>query len=124
MPGHYFRRGTFTCYVAAAYRIANDGSTAGHIGSYQYAVLAARHGVPCYVLGYDSLDPLAADSADLTVWQGDPEAVLHFAGERTAAAGVSATYPTLDVTPPELITQIATERGSLKPEQFVAYQET
>jgi methylthioribose-1-phosphate isomerase len=124
MPGLYFRRGTFTCYVAAAYRMACDGSTVGHIGTYQYAVLAARHNVPCYVLGYGGPDPLAANSADLTIWQGDPEAVLHFAGERTAAAGVTARYPTQDVTPPDLITQIATERGSLEPAQLVAYQDT
>jgi methylthioribose-1-phosphate isomerase len=124
MPGLYFRRGTFTSYVAAAYRMASDGSTAGHIGTYQYAVLAARHGVPCYVLGYGGPDPLAAKGTDLTVWQGDPEAVLHFAGERTAAAGVSAIYPTLDITPPDLITRIATERGNLKPEQLMAYQDT
>jgi methylthioribose-1-phosphate isomerase len=124
MPGLYFRRGTFTCYVAAAYRIACDGSTAGHIGTYQYAVMAARHGVPCYVLGYAGPDPLAAEGTNLIVWQGDPEAVLHFAGERTAAAGVTALYPTLDITPPDLITQIATERGTLEPEQLAAYQET
>ncbi len=123
MAGFCFSRGMFSAYITAADRIALDGSIANKIGTYQYAVLAARHAVPFYVLGYDGPDPSTAGGADIPIEERDPAEVLHCGGTRTAAAGVEAYYPAFDVTPPDLVTAIVTERGIFKPQQMASYFE-
>jgi methylthioribose-1-phosphate isomerase len=121
MPGLYFRRGMFDAYITAATHIAGDGSIANQAGTYQYAVLATHHSVPFYVLGYDGPEPSLTTAADLPTAQRISDEVLSFAGTRIAAEGVSAYALSCDVTPPELITSIITERGSFKPRQMADY---
>lgn len=125
MAGLGFCRGLFQAYVTAADRIALDGSIANKIGTYQYAVLAARHGVPFYVLGYDGPDPATPDGASIPIEERDPAEVLQCAGVRTAPPGIGAWYPAFDVTPPDLVTTIVTERGLFTPAEMARYhQET
>jgi methylthioribose-1-phosphate isomerase len=122
MAGFCFSRGMFTTYITAADRIALDGSIANKVGTYQYAVLAARHNVPFYVLGYDGPDPNTPTGADIPIEERDPSDVLRCGNIATAPPGVAAYYPAFDVTPPELVTAIVTERGVFAPEAMVAYQ--
>ncbi|HEX9442137.1 MAG TPA: s-methyl-5-thioribose-1-phosphate isomerase [Roseiflexaceae bacterium] len=121
MPGFCFARGMFSVYITAADRIALDGSIANKIGTYQYAVLARRHGVPFYVLGYDGPDPSTPAGADIPIEERDPAEVLRFAGVRTAPEGADAYYPAFDVTPPDLISAIITSRGVYRPERIADY---
>jgi methylthioribose-1-phosphate isomerase len=88
-------QGLIGVYVAAATRIALDGSATGATGTSHYAALAKRHGVPVYILGYDVVDPAAATGADL-----------------------SSAAPEPDVTRPELISAIITPRGVYRPEMI------
>jgi methylthioribose-1-phosphate isomerase len=121
MPGFCFARGMFSVYVTAADRVALDGSIANKIGTYQYAVLARRHSVPFYVLGYDGPDPSTPVGADIPIEERDPSEVLQFAGVRSAPEGVGAYYPAFDVTPPELVSAIVTNRGIYRPERIADY---
>lgn len=121
MPGFCFARGMFSVYVTAADRIALDGSIANKVGTYQYAVLARRHAVPFYVLGYDGPDPATPTGADIPIEERDPAEVLRFAGVPTAPEGVGAYYPAFDVTPPELVSAIVTNRGIYRPERIADY---
>jgi methylthioribose-1-phosphate isomerase len=121
MPGYCFARGMFSLYVTAADRVALDGSIANKIGTYQYAVLARRHGVPFYVLGYDGPDPATPSGADIPIEERDGAEVLRFGGARTAPEGVKAFYPAFDVTPPELVSAIVTSRGIYRPERIADY---
>lgn len=123
MAGYCFSRDMFTKYITAADRIALDGSAANKVGTYQYAVLARRHGVPFYVLGYDGPDPATPDGAAIPIELRDPEEALRFNGVRVAAEGAAGFYPAFDVTPPELITAIVTERGIWKPDEIADYHE-
>ncbi len=123
MPGLFFRRKTFTSFVAACRLLARDGSVAAHMGTYQYAQLAAYHQVPVYVLASEGPDPACASEADLRPGQCDPNEVLHFAGVRIAAEGVPASYPAFDVTPPHLITAIVTPRGIFHPADMATYDQ-
>lgn len=118
MPGFCFARGLFRVYVTAADRIAMDGSVANKVGTYQHAVLARRHGVPFYVLGYDGPDRATPTGAGIPIEVRDPAEVLWFAGVRTAAEGVGGFYPAFDVTPPELVSAIVTSRGVYRPERI------
>lgn len=124
MAGYCFSRGMFTTYITAADRIALDGSAANKIGTYQYAVLAQRHGVPFYVLGYDGPDPHTATGADIPIEERNPDEVLSFNGVRVAAPGALGYYPAFDVTPPDLITAIVTDRGVFAPHEIQHYHAT
>jgi methylthioribose-1-phosphate isomerase len=123
MAGYCFARGMFSKYITAADRIALDGSAANKIGTYQYAVLAQRHGVPFYVLGYDGPDPATATGAQIPIEERDPDEVLSFRGVRVAAPGAQGYYPAFDVTPPELIAAIVTDRGVFAPGEISRYHE-
>ncbi len=121
MAGYCFSQGMFTKYITAADRIAMDGAAANKVGTYQYAVLARRHRVPFFVLGYDGPDPATPDGAAIPIELRDPSEVLSFNGVRVAAVGAAGFYPAFDVTPPELITAIVTDRGVFTPAQIRAY---
>lgn len=123
MAGYCFNRGMFTKYVTAADRIAMDGSAANKVGTYQYAVLAARHAVPYYVLGYDGPDPSTPTGEVIPIEVRDPDEVLCFNGTRVAAEGACGFYPAFDVTPPELITAIVTDRGVWEARAIAAYHD-
>jgi methylthioribose-1-phosphate isomerase len=121
MAGYCFSRGMFTKYITAADRIAMDGAAANKVGTYQYAVLAQRHGIPFFVLGYDGPDPATPDGAAIPIELRDPSEVLFFNGTRVAAEGAEGFYPAFDVTPPELITAIVTDRGIWAPAEIAQY---
>jgi methylthioribose-1-phosphate isomerase len=123
MAGYCFTRGMFSKYITAADRIALDGSAANKVGTYQYAVLAQRHGVPFYVLGYDGPDPATASGADIPIEERNPDEVLSFNGVRVAAPGAQGYYPAFDVTPPELIAAIVTDRGVFPAAEIRRYHE-
>lgn len=123
MAGHCLSRGLISTYITAADRIALDGSIANKVGTYQYAVLAARHGVPFVVLGYDGPDPDTPTGAAIPIEERDPSEVLVCGGVRTAPPGVGALYPAFDVTPPELVATIVTERGVFQPGDMATYHD-
>lgn len=115
MPGYLFYRGMITKYVTAADSIALDGHISNKIGTFQYAVLAHRFGVPFIVLGYDGPDPDRATAADIPIEERNPEELFYCRGVRTAAEGVRGYYPAFDITPPQYVSVIATDRGLFSP---------
>ncbi|GIV97418.1 MAG: methylthioribose-1-phosphate isomerase [Herpetosiphonaceae bacterium] len=121
MPGFCFRKGMITVYITAADRIALDGAAANKVGTYQCAVLARHHKVPFYVLGYDGPDPATPTGDAIPIEERNGDEVLFCAGVRTAAEGARGYYPAFDVTPPELISAIVTDRGIYRPELIARY---
>ncbi|MFZ5825592.1 MAG: s-methyl-5-thioribose-1-phosphate isomerase [Bacillota bacterium] len=115
MPGYLFYRGMITKYVTAADSITLDGHVSNKVGTYQYAVLAHQHGVPFIVLGYDGPDPERPDAASIPIEERDPEEVFYARGVRTAVEGIRGYYPAFDITPPQFVSVIATERGLFSP---------
>lgn len=115
MPGYLFYRGMITKYVTAADSITLDGHVSNKVGTYQYAVLAHQHGVPFIVLGYDGPDPDRPDAASIPIEERNPEEVFYARGVRTAVEGIKGYYPAFDITPPQFVSVIATERGLFSP---------
>ena len=61
-------------------------------------------------------DRAAPTGADVVIEDRDPAEVLEVLGHRTASPLVTdAWYPAFDVTPPRLVTRIATSRGTFEP---------
>ncbi len=102
--------------LTGADRIAADGSVANKVGTYGLAVLARHHEVPFVVVAPAStIDLATADGAAITVEHRPPEEVTSLAGQQVAPAGACAHNPAFDVTPPDLVTAIVTERGVAQP---------
>jgi len=97
-------------------RIAANGDTANKIGTYTLAVLAARHGVPFYVVSpISSIDLSTADGAAIPIEERPGSEVVAFRGVRIAPPDTEVRNPAFDVTPAELITAIVTEEGVVRP---------
>lgn len=105
----------------AADRIAMDGTVANKVGTLQLALIARYYQVPLYVLGYGGPDRHCATAKDIPIEIRDPEEVLNFAGNRITGDKVQGFYPAFDLTPPGLVQEIFTDRGSFIPYHIHKY---
>lgn len=121
MGGFLMREGRVGAFVTAADRVCLDGTICNKVGTYQYALAAHAHALPYLVLRQSGPDFESATAADIQVEYRDPRAVLEFNGVPTAPPGVQALYPAFDITPPELVTAIVTDRGVFAPESIRDY---
>ncbi len=124
MPAHLMSQGMIDKFICAADRITLDGHITNKVGTFQIAIAAQYHEIPFYVLGYDGPDPDTESAAGIEIEWRDGEEVLHCAGQRTAVEGAHALYPAFDITPPQLITGIVTDRGVFSASQVRRYFET
>ncbi|WEV36117.1 s-methyl-5-thioribose-1-phosphate isomerase [Lactobacillus sp. ESL0677] len=106
-------------YTSAADTIAMDGHIANKIGTKQIAILANRVGVPYFVTGIPDTDK--KDINSIKIEFRDPNQVLEFQGTRVCAPDVHAIYPAFDITPPELIGGIVTDKGVYSPYNLNKY---
>jgi methylthioribose-1-phosphate isomerase len=101
--GQLLARGAVDCVFVGADRIAANGDTANKVGTYPLAVLAARHGVPFFVVApTSSLDLSIASGGEIPIEEREPAEVT---------ARFRAWNPAFDVTSAELISAIVTEHG-------------
>ncbi len=108
--------GRLRAVFVGADRIAADGSTANKIGTYPLAVLAQRHAVPFHVVAPTSTVDLGVpDGTGIPVEERSPDEVRRLQGVLVAPQGTTVFNPAFDVTPPELIAAIVTERGIARP---------
>lgn len=79
--------------------------------------LAARHaGVPFVVVAPEStVDESTPDGASIVIEERGSEEVTHLAGRPTAPIGTAARNPAFDVTPPELVSAVVTDRRVWRP---------
>ncbi|KAF9482152.1 Methylthioribose-1-phosphate isomerase [Pholiota conissans] len=127
MVGSLFQHHSIHAVVVGADRIAKNGDTANKIGTYNAAVLAAHHKVPFVVVApISTVDLDVTDGSQIPIEQRPPiEACLVrgilYPNEgdtqqqvqvMITPSGLEGIYnPSFDVTPAELITAIATEKG-------------
>lgn len=107
--------------ITAADRVSMDGSLANKVGTLQHALAAHAYGIPFYGLCHRP-DAATATGSDIVVENRDPREVFYALTTRVASALVrQAWYPAFDVTPPEFITSIVTDRGAFKPKNIADY---
>jgi len=108
--------GAVAAVVVGADRIAADGSVANKVGTYPLAVLAARHGVPFVVAAPTTTFDLSCPSgAAIPIEQRGADEVRRVRGRTVAPPAVEVYNPAFDVTPPELVWAIVSERGAARP---------
>jgi len=101
--------------VVGADRVLRTGHVINKIGTYTIAVLAKAHKIPFLVATPFSTIDLKTKVADVVIEQRDPNEVLTFLGQRVAPPTTLALNPAFDITPPEYVTGLITEKGILSP---------
>ena len=100
--------------VVGADRILSTGHVTNKIGTLPIALGAKFYGVPFYVAAPVSTLDLATDVSQVVIEERDQKEVLLIGGKRFAPRDVGALNPAFDITPPELVTGIVTDRGMAK----------
>ena len=113
--GHMMSLGRVDKAIVGADRITRDGYVFNKIGTYQEAVLAKRHGVPFYPAAPSSTFDLSRTHDKVTIEERGTEEVVQIRGKRIAPKGIPVANPAFDMTPPELVSSMITERGVVQP---------
>ena len=112
--GYTMANGLVNKIVVGADRILRTGHVFNKIGTYQVAAIAKQHDIPFYVAAPLSTFDLESDPEDVTIEQRDPSEVTRVGDKNTAPDGVNVINPAFDMTPPELISGIITEKSIVK----------
>ena len=113
--GHLMSSGLINRVIVGADRILKSGHVYNKIGTYQVAALAKRHKIPFYVAAPSSTFDLTSKVGDVVIEERDKNELMKMGNKLLAPKGIKIFNPAFDLTPPELITGIITEKGILKP---------
>jgi len=100
--------------VVGADRVLGTGHVTNKIGTLPIALGAKFYGVPFYVAAPVSTLDLVTDVSRVVIEERDQREVLSIGGRRFAPRNVGALNPAFDITPPELVTGIVTDRGVVR----------
>lgn len=101
--------------IVGADRVLRTGHVFNKIGTYQVAIMANIHKVPFYVAAPLSTFDFENTPEDVVIEERSIDEVIKIGRKRIVPRGVRVFNPAFDITPPELITGIITEKGVLKP---------
>lgn len=113
--GLLMQKGKISKIVVGADRILSDGTTYNKIGTYTVAILAKYHKIPFYVAAPKSTFDLKATREQVEIEKRNPKEVTEICGCKIAPDGIDVLNYAFDMTPPELITAIITEKGVIYP---------
>jgi methylthioribose-1-phosphate isomerase len=113
--GYSMANGLVNKVVVGADRIVRTGHVFNKIGTYQVATMAKQHGIPFYVAAPLSTFDMKTNVEDVIIEMRQGSEVTGIGDKKTAPDGIGVINPAFDMTPPELITGIITEKGIAKP---------
>jgi methylthioribose-1-phosphate isomerase len=73
--------------------------------------MAKQHGIPFYVAAPLSTIDMETKAEDVVIEMRDASEVTGIGDKKTAPDGIGVINPAFDMTPPELIAGIITEKG-------------
>ncbi len=97
--------------VVGADRIVKTGHVFNKIGTYQVATMAKQHGIPFYIAAPLSTIDLITKAEDVIIEMRKGSEVTGIGDKKTAPDDINVINPAFDMTPPELISGIITEKG-------------
>jgi len=101
--------------IVGADRILRTGHVFNKIGTYQVATMAKQHKIPFYVAAPLSTFDLKSNPEEVIIEQRKASEVTGIGDKKTAPDDIEVLNPAFDMTPPELISGIITEKGVAKP---------
>ncbi len=114
MIGTVFRDGRVDCCVVGADRILRTGHVINKIGTYTMAITARHHKIPFYSVVPVSTIDMVTDPEDVVIEERDPDEIRVINGEYVTLPDAKVYNPAFDMTPPELVDAIITDRGVVK----------
>jgi methylthioribose-1-phosphate isomerase len=108
-------RGTISKVLVGADRILRTGHVTNKIGTLPIALAAKYYKVPFYAVAPVSTLDMNTDPAKVVIEERDQREVLYMNGKRVGPRGVEGLNPAFDITPPELVTGIVTDKGVVRP---------
>jgi methylthioribose-1-phosphate isomerase len=109
--GYSMANGLVNKVVVGADRIVKTGHVFNKIGTYQVATMAKQHGIPFYVAAPLSTIDLETKADDVIIEMRKGTEVTGIGDKKTAPDDIGVINPAFDMTPPELIAGIITEKG-------------
>lgn len=119
MPAYVLNNKQVSLFTSAADVICMDGHVVNKIGTFQIAMAAHYYGIPYFVTGSPDKEHESIDSVNIE--ERDGKYVLEFMGNRTAMEGVKGYYPLFDITPPEFVSGVVTDKGIFSPYDLKNY---
>jgi len=113
--GYSMANGLVNKVIVGADRIVKTGHVFNKIGTYQVAIMAKQHGIPFYVAAPLSTIDMETKAEDVIIEMRKGSEVTGIGDKKTAPDGINVINPAFDMTPPELISGIITEKGVAKP---------
>ncbi len=116
MVAYAMRHERITKAIVGADRILADGTVFNKIGTYGLAIMAKHHSIPFYVAAPISTFDLArtydnVKDGSVIEKRAQSEVKVLLGKLRVTPEAAEAINPAFDMTPPELVTAIITERG-------------
>jgi len=109
--GYSMANGLVNKVVVGADRIVKTGHVFNKIGTYQVATMAKQHGIPFYVAAPLSTIDMKTKAEDVVIEMRNGSEVTGIGNQKTAPDDIAVINPAFDMTPPELISGIITEKG-------------
>ena len=113
--GYSMANGLVNKVVVGADRIVKTGHVFNKIGTYQVATMAKQHGIPFYVAAPLSTIDMESKAEDVIIEMRKGTEVTGIGDKKTAPDDINVINPAFDMTPPELISGIITEKGVAQP---------
>jgi methylthioribose-1-phosphate isomerase len=112
--GYSMANGLVNKVIVGADRIVRTGHVFNKIGTYQVATMAKQHGIPFYVAAPLSTFDMKTNAEDVIIEMRNGSEVTGIGDKKTAPDDIGVINPAFDMTPPELISGIITEKGIVK----------
>ena len=112
--GYSMANGLVDKIIVGADRILRAGHVYNKIGTYQVATMAKQHNIPFYVAAPLSTFDMKSNPEDVIIEQRKASEVTGIGDKKTAPDNINVINPAFDMTPPELISGIITEKGIAK----------
>ena len=115
MVGYVMRKGLVDLVIVGADRITREGYVINKIGTYMIALSAKRNNIPFYVAAPTSTIDLESTINDVIIEERNPDEVRKVIDKYITLPEVPALNYAFDITDPDLVTAIITEKGIVKP---------
>ncbi|MEM1867338.1 MAG: S-methyl-5-thioribose-1-phosphate isomerase [Thermosphaera sp.] len=113
--GFLLRRGMVDLVIVGADRITREGYVVNKIGTYMIALAAKRNNIPFYVAAPSSTIDLESSIDDVVIEERNPSEVKYVMGKLITLEDAPALNYAFDITDPDLVTAIITEKGVIHP---------
>ncbi|MEM3399130.1 MAG: S-methyl-5-thioribose-1-phosphate isomerase [Nitrososphaerota archaeon] len=119
MASFLMQRGEITKVIVGADRIiAKTGHVINKIGTLTHAISAKYYNVPFIVAAPFSSIDFEHSIEEVVIEERDVREVLYIGNVRIAPKNIEAVNPAFDITPPDLVSYIVTEKGIYKPDEL------